>query len=66
MLRAGGRHIKIRKVIEVSKKPVKVPLTAWLREPAPARSDIRTGMDGLNQAIEQLMAATQLHKSVDR
>jgi preprotein translocase subunit SecF len=66
MLRAGGRHIKIRKVIEVSKKPVKVPLTTWLREPAPARSDIRTGMDGLNQAIEQLMAATQLHKSVDR
>ncbi len=61
---ADRRRIKIRKVIEVAKKPMKLPLISWLREPAPRRSEIRTGMDGLNQAIEQLMAAAKPQTSI--
>jgi multidrug efflux pump subunit AcrB len=63
-LYAGRRRVRIRKVIEVAKKPMKVPLISWLREPAPRRSEIRTGMDALNQAIEQLMAAAKPQPSI--
>ncbi len=53
---AGRRKIKLRKVIEANKTPTKVPLRAWLAGPAPARSDIRSGVTSLKQSIEGIMA----------
>ncbi|MEJ2097394.1 MAG: hypothetical protein P8Y38_09725, partial [Deltaproteobacteria bacterium] len=56
---SGPRRIRIRRVVEAAKKPEKVPLIAWLRQPAPKRADIQTGMQGLYQAIEDMMTAVK-------
>jgi hypothetical protein len=56
---SGPRRIRIRRVVEAAKKPEKVPLIAWLRQPAPERADIQAGMQGLYQAIEDMMTAVK-------
>ena len=49
---AGKHRIIIRKVIEASRVPDKKPLLAWLKEPAPDRSEIRESMLNLKKALE--------------
>ena len=55
---SGRRRIRIRRVIEVNKKPEKVTLISWLRDAAPKRAELRAGMAGLNQSVKELMSAS--------
>jgi multidrug efflux pump len=59
---AGRRCIRIRKVIEVDKKPAKTPLTSWLAAKAPKRAEITAGTAGLKQAVEELIHNLNLEK----
>jgi multidrug efflux pump len=51
---AGRRKIVLRKLIAAAAIPEQKRLWAWLRGPAPARQDIRSGMRALKQALERV------------
>jgi len=54
-VRLGRRKVRIRKVLQDGKEPVKVSLRAWLTGRAPSRGDVREGMTALREALEGLV-----------
>ncbi len=52
---AGKHRIIIRKLIEATRVPDKKPLLAWLKEPAPRKSEIRQSMINLKRSLEEFL-----------
>mgnify|MGYP000091376001 FL=1 len=51
---SGRRRIVLRKLVASDKVPAPKGLWSWLRSPAQSRSEIRSGMQALKQALEKL------------
>jgi hypothetical protein len=56
VIRTQRRRVKIRGVVEAAKIPAKVALGSWIASPAPKRAVLRAGMNGLKEAIEEMMS----------
>ena len=54
-IRARGRLIFIKDVIESQRTPQKIPLKTWLATPAPKARELKKGRKALREALEQLM-----------
>ena len=55
IIKAGRRRIKIRGVVQAKKTPQKVPFWRWIAARAPARSDLRNGVDALKKAVDDII-----------
>jgi hypothetical protein len=50
----GRRRIVIRKMLKADRGTEKTPLVAWLKTPAPSRTEIRAGMRELKETLDAL------------
>ena len=60
-----GRRIRIRRVVEDHRTPVKIPLFKWLSQPGPSRKQVRESTRALYEAILK-MATDKLPEPIKK